>query len=60
VEIYSVVELSAKLHIAEKTIRRYLKDGTLHGRKIARKWLIHEDALRELLMGGVKKVTTKQ
>ena len=57
-EIYSVAELSAKLHISGKTIRAYLKNGTIQGRKIAGKWLIHEDALRELL--GVGKQHTKK
>jgi excisionase family DNA binding protein len=48
-EVYSVVDLSEMLQVSEKTIRRYIKDGRLKGKKIARKWLIHEDAVRQFL-----------
>jgi excisionase family DNA binding protein len=47
--VYSVYELLEMLLISERTIRRYLRSGKLKGAKIARKWLVHEDALREFL-----------
>lgn len=47
--VFSVSELSGMMRVTEKTIRRYLKSGHLKGAKIARKWLVHEDALKELL-----------
>ena len=48
-EIYSVYMLAQMFNVSEKTVRKYLKSGKLKGTKIARKWLVHEDALRELL-----------
>ena len=48
-KVYSVVDISNMLWVSEKTIRRYIKDGRLKGRKVARKWLVHEDAIREFL-----------
>ncbi len=49
-EIYDVLQLSAKLRVAPKTVRRYLVDGILRGRKVGKRWLVGEDALRQFLM----------
>ena len=46
-KLYDVEELAKLLDVREKTIRAYLRDGKLKGRKIARKWYIPEDALQE-------------
>jgi excisionase family DNA binding protein len=46
-KLYDVEELSKILHIQERTVRKLFKDGTLKGRKLARKWYISEDKLRE-------------
>ena len=46
-KLYDVEELASLLDVQEKTIRAYLRDGKLKGRKIARKWYIPEDALQE-------------
>ncbi len=48
-EIYSVYELAQMFQVTEKTVRKYLKRGLLKGTKMARKWLVHEDAIREFL-----------
>jgi hypothetical protein len=48
-EVYSVRDLSKKLNASQKAIRRYLKTGKLKGQKVFRKWMVSEDALRELL-----------
>jgi hypothetical protein len=47
-EVYSVQDLSKRLNVSTKAIRRYLKTGKLRGRKVFRKWMVCEDALREL------------
>ena len=54
-EIYSVYELAQMFQVTERTVRKYLKRGLLKGAKIARKWMVHEDAVREFLQ-----VTSKQ
>jgi excisionase family DNA binding protein len=46
-KLYSVEELSEILDIQETTIRKYLRDGKLRGRKLARKWYISEESLAE-------------
>lgn len=46
-KLYSVEELSEILDIQETTIRRYLRDGKLKGRKLARRWYISEESLAE-------------
>ena len=46
-ELFTVEELSEKLGIQERTIREYLKSGKLKGRKMARRWYVSEDSLRE-------------
>ena len=45
-ELYDVQELSRLLGVQEKTIRKYLKEGKLQGRKMARKWYVTADSLR--------------
>lgn len=44
--LYTVEELAEMLHIQERTIRKLLRDGTLPGRKLARRWYASEDALK--------------
>jgi excisionase family DNA binding protein len=46
-KLYDVEELASLLDVQEKTIRAYLRDGKLKGRKIARKWYIPEEAIQE-------------
>ena len=45
-ELYTVDELST-LGIQERTIREYLKAGKIRGRKLAKRWYVTEEALRE-------------
>lgn len=45
--LYDVEELSKLLGVQEKTIRAILRDGKLKGRKLARRWYVTEDSLRE-------------
>ena len=49
-QIYDVPQLSQKLRVAPKTVRSYLASGRLRGRKVGKRWLIAEDALRRFLM----------
>jgi len=45
-ELYDVEELSKLLDVQEKTIRLYLRQGKLQGRKMARKWYVTADSLK--------------
>lgn len=46
-ELYDVEELSRQLGIQERTVRKLLKDGKLRGRKLARKWYVSADSLKD-------------
>ena len=46
-ELYTVDELSTLMGIQERTIREYLKAGKIRGRKLAKRWYVTEEALRE-------------
>jgi len=47
IRLYSVEELSELLDVQETTIRKYLRDGKLRGRKMARRWYVSEESLAE-------------
>lgn len=47
IRLYTVEELSELLEVQETTIRKYLRDGRLRGRKLARRWYVSEDSLAE-------------
>jgi excisionase family DNA binding protein len=48
-KLYDVEELSEMLHVQDRTIRKLLKEGQLKARKLARKWYVSEDSLKEYL-----------
>lgn len=45
--LYSVDDLHEQLGLSKMTIRAYLRDGKIRGRKLGVKWYITEEALRE-------------
>ena len=45
--LFTVEELAELLGVRERTIREYLRDGRLKGRKIARRWYVPEESLRK-------------
>jgi excisionase family DNA binding protein len=45
--LFTVEELSEILDVQETTIRKYLRDGKLRGRKLARRWYVSEESLAE-------------
>ena len=40
--VLSVEEVAAKLHLKPRTVRRYLRAGTLRGRRIGGRWYVGE------------------
>lgn len=46
-KVYNVEEVAGLLQLQEKTVRRYLKEGRFHGRKVGNRWYISEDQLSE-------------
>ena len=49
-QIYDVPQLSEMLKVSKKAVRSYLISGRLKGCKVGKRWLVHEDAVREFLM----------
>jgi len=46
-KLFSVEDLSELLSVQEKTIQQYLKSGKIKGRKLALRWYVTEEALRD-------------
>ena len=45
--LYTVLELSKLLDVTEVTLRRYIKEGKIHAKKIGGAYHISEDALKD-------------
>ena len=48
---YSVEELSVILKLHPKTIRRFIREGKIIGRKIGRAWMVHQEDLKTYAHG---------
>jgi excisionase family DNA binding protein len=44
---YSVEEVAKMLGISEVTLRKYLRNGVIHGSKIGQAWRITEEEVKE-------------
>ena len=47
VTLFTVEELAERLDVQERTIREYLREGRLHGRKLAGRWYVTDDAIAD-------------
>lgn len=47
VTLFTVEELAEILDVQERTIREYLREGKLHGRKLANRWYVTDDAIAD-------------
>jgi excisionase family DNA binding protein len=50
--LYTVIEISEKLGIHPYTLRRYIRQKKLAGRKVGNKYFITADSLRVFFEGG--------
>lgn len=46
-KLYDVEEVAEMLSVGEPTIRRYLRQGKLKGKKLAKRWYVSEDNLKD-------------
>lgn len=46
-KLYAVEEVAEMLNVGEPTIRRYLRQGKLKGKKLAKRWYVSEEALKD-------------
>jgi excisionase family DNA binding protein len=49
-EIYDIPQLAEMLRVNRNTVRAYLKEGRLAGRKVGKRWLVCDEALNAFLM----------
>ncbi len=50
-KVYTVPEVAELLDIQEKTVRRFLREGVFHGRKLAGRWYVSEPDLQAYFTG---------
>ena len=46
-KLYDVDELAEMLDVGLPTIRRYLREGKLKGKKLAKRWYVSEENLKD-------------
>ena len=46
-KLYAVEEVAEMLSVGEPTIRRYLRQGQLKGKKLAKRWYVSEEAIKD-------------
>ena len=51
VTLFTVEELAERLDIQERTIREYLREGKLQGRKLAGRWYVTDEAIADYFRG---------
>lgn len=49
--LYSIDDLHEQLGISKMTLRAYLREGRIRGRKLGVSWFVTEDAIREYFEG---------
>ena len=59
IRAYTLMELTRHLGVTTMTLRKYIKDGRLKATKMAGKWVVTEDSLREYLGGEYKEAKEK-
>ncbi len=57
-QIYDVPQLVEMLKVLKKAVRSYLISDRLKGRKASKRWLMHEDAVKEILM-NIERIATE-
>ena len=56
IKLYTLQEISEKFNnVSVVTLRTYIRQGKLNGRKVGQKWYVTEDALKEFFSGVFEK-----
>ncbi|MGM0505592.1 MAG: helix-turn-helix domain-containing protein, partial [Bacteroidota bacterium] len=56
--LYSIDDLHELLGVSKVTLRMYLREGKLRGRKLGVKWFVTEEALRDYFDGSPESAST--
>ena len=51
ISVYTVPELSKLLHLTPQSVRKYLQEGRIQGRKTGVRWLVSDESIRNYLHG---------
>lgn len=49
-KLYDVEEVAEMLDVGSPTIRRYLREGKLKGKKLAKRWYVSEENLKDYFL----------
>lgn len=49
-KLYDVEELSEMLSIQPVTVRKYLREGKIRAKKLAKRWYVTEESLKEYFL----------
>lgn len=52
ITLYEIKDIAAQTGVAESTVRSWLREGKLTGRKIGRGWIVTEQNLQIFLSGA--------
>lgn len=58
--LYSIDDLHERLGISKMTLRAYLREGRIRGRKLGVQWFVTEEAIREYFNPEIKATNNKQ
>lgn len=59
-KLYSIDDLHEQLGISKMTLRAYLREGRIRGRKLGVQWYVTEEAIREYFEEPAKKKPSKK
>jgi excisionase family DNA binding protein len=57
--LYDLTEAAELLGVSRRTCHQYVLDGKIAAQMIGKKWMIHEDAIREFLRGEKRSTSVK-
>jgi excisionase family DNA binding protein len=60
IKIFKLADVAQALEISTTTLRRYIRQGDLAGKKVGGRWLISESALEQYFLSPYTKPGTKK
>jgi excisionase family DNA binding protein len=60
VRIFELRDVAARLGISTTTLRRYIRQGDLAGKKVGGRWLISESSIEQFFLSPYRRPRTKK
>jgi len=51
IKAYNVQEIAKAFDLTPQSVRKFIREGRIKGRKIGTRWYVTEEAMREYLLG---------